>query len=51
VGMLHGWDLQTVARFSTAVSAQKCTRLGGRGPIPTYPQVQAFLSERGVKLA
>ena len=51
VGMLHGWDLRTVARFSTAVSALKCTRLGGRGPIPTYAQVAAFLREQDVNLS
>ncbi len=51
VGLLHGWDLRTVARFSTAVSALKCMRLGGRGPIPTYDQVVEFLREREVELA
>ncbi len=51
VGLLHGWDLRTVAVFSTAVSALKCQRLGGRGPIPTYDQVIAFLREREVVLA
>ncbi|MFO7695807.1 MAG: carbohydrate kinase family protein [Anaerolineae bacterium] len=50
VGMLHGWDLRTVARFSTAVSALKCTKLGGRGPIPNYGQVESFLRERGEPL-
>jgi len=50
VGLLHGWDLRTVALFSTAVSALKCTRLGGRGPIPTYDQVMAFLHERGIQI-
>jgi sulfofructose kinase len=50
VGLLHGWDLRTVALFSTAVSASKCQRLGGRGPIPTYDQVVAFLQEREVAL-
>ena len=50
VGMLHGWDLRTVARFSTAVSALKCMGLGGRAPIPTFVQVAQFLSERGCPL-
>ncbi len=50
VGLLHGWDLRTVARFATAVSALKCTGLGGRGPIPTFGQVEAFLEERGEPL-
>jgi sulfofructose kinase len=51
VGMLHGWDLRTVARFSTAVSALKCTRLGGRGPIPCYADVDAFLRQRDIELS
>lgn len=50
VGLLHGWDLRTVATFSTAVSALKCQRLGGRGPIPTFDQVVAFLREREMAL-
>jgi sulfofructose kinase len=50
VGLLHGWDLRTVARFSTAVSALKCQRLGGRAPIPTYDEVVAFLREREIEL-
>ncbi|MGI6368910.1 MAG: carbohydrate kinase family protein [Anaerolineae bacterium] len=50
VGMLHHWDLRTVARFATAVSALKCMGLGGRGPIPTMPQVAEFLEQRGQPL-
>jgi sulfofructose kinase len=50
VGMTHGWDLHRVAQFATAVSAVKCTGLGGRAPIPNYDQVLAFLGERGIRL-
>jgi sugar/nucleoside kinase (ribokinase family) len=50
VGLLHGWNARSVALFSTAVSAIKCTRLGGRAGIPGYDQVIAFLAERGIKL-
>ena len=50
VGLLHGWDLRQVALFSTAVSAIKCTKLGGRAGIPNYQEVLAFLAERGIKL-
>jgi len=50
VGLVHGWDLRQVARFATAVSAIKCTGLGGRAPIPSYEQVLGFLSERGVPI-
>ena len=50
VGLLHGWDLRRVAAFATAVSAIKCTRLGGRIGIPRYPEVIAFLRERGIEI-
>ncbi|MGI6368907.1 MAG: carbohydrate kinase family protein [Anaerolineae bacterium] len=50
VGMSHGWGLQDVARFATAVSAIKCTGLGGRAPIPSFDQVMSFLSERGIRI-
>jgi sulfofructose kinase len=45
VGQLKGWDLHKTARFASAVSAIKCTRLGGRAGIPTYEEVTAFLAE------
>ena len=47
VGLLRGWDLRMVAAFATAVSAIKCTRLGGRKGIPTSNQTLAFLKQRG----
>ncbi len=50
VGLLHGWDLRTVTRFSTAVSAIKCTRLSGRRGIPTFERTLAFLRERGIDI-
>jgi sulfofructose kinase len=50
VGLLKGWDVRTVATFATAVSALKCTKLGGRRSIPTYDQVIGFLQERGIDL-
>ncbi|MBN1583937.1 MAG: carbohydrate kinase family protein [Anaerolineae bacterium] len=50
VGLLHGWDARQCARFSTAVSAIKCTNLGGRAGIPTFEQTMAFLRERGIAL-
>jgi ribokinase len=31
VGLLQGWDLRSVAQFSTAVSALKCTKLARPG--------------------
>ena len=42
-GLLKGWDVERIAKFSTAVSAIKCTRLGGRAAIPDYNTVQKFL--------
>jgi sugar/nucleoside kinase (ribokinase family) len=51
VGLLHGWDLETIAHFCTAVSAIKCTKLGGRAGIPCMDEVRAFLSARGVNLS
>lgn len=40
---LQGWDVPRCARFSSAVSAIKCTRLGGRAGIPTADVVNRFL--------
>jgi sulfofructose kinase len=48
VGLLHGWDLRRIARFSTAVSAIKCTKLGGRAGIPTFEQAVAFLEGQDI---
>lgn len=45
-GLLQGWDGPRIARFSSAVSAIKCTRAGGRAGIPTRAMVDEFL-ERG----
>jgi sulfofructose kinase len=50
VGLLRGWDLETVAEFATAVAALKCTRLGGRRGTPFLGEVVSFLREHGVAL-
>ena len=50
VGLLRGWDARQAAQFSTAVSAMKCTKLGGRAGIPTFEATLAFLGERGIDL-
>jgi ribokinase len=47
VGLLRGWNLRAVAQFATAVSAIKCTQLGGRKGIPTFGQTLTFLRDRG----
>jgi ribokinase len=48
VGLLHGWSLRQIAQFSTAVSAIKCTKLGGRSGIPCFGEVMLFLRDRGL---
>jgi sulfofructose kinase len=50
VGLLRGWDVQTVAVFATAVSALKCMKLGGRRGIPTFDEVMSFLQTRGIRI-
>ena len=42
-GLLQGWDVEKTSKFSSAVSAIKCTRLGGRASIPDYKTVQDFI--------
>ena len=49
VGLLYGWNLRQIALFSAAVSAIKCTKLGGRAGIPRFEEVMAFLKHRGVE--
>lgn len=47
VGLLQAWPLQQITQFATAVSALKCTKLGGRAGIPYFEEVISFLRERG----
>jgi ribokinase len=42
-GLLQGWSAEKTAKFSSAVSAIKCTRLGGRASIPDYKTVDSFI--------
>ncbi|HHZ12638.1 MAG: carbohydrate kinase family protein [Caldicoprobacterales bacterium] len=44
-GLIQGWDVEDIARFSSAVSAIKCTRVGGRAGIPDLPTVEQFLKD------
>lgn len=46
-GLLRGWSAQEAARFSAAVAAIKCTRIGGRAGIPTMEAALAFM-ETGI---
>ena len=45
-GLLQGWDTNKISRFSNAVSAIKCTRLGGRAGIPNADTVNEFLKKQ-----
>ena len=49
VGMMQGWTPPQCAQFSSAVSACKCKKLGGRAGIPTFEQTMVFLKERGIE--
>ncbi len=44
-GLIQGWDVQKTAEFASAVSALKCTKLGGRAGIPTLEETLAFIRE------
>ena len=44
-GLLQGWSAEETAKFSSAVSAIKCTRLGGRAAIPNRATVDRFLKD------
>ncbi len=46
VGLLKGWPLERIATFASAVSAIKCTRMGGRSGIPCYAEVVDFLQDK-----
>ena len=47
-GLINGWTHKRIALFSTAVSALKCTRMGGRRSSPTLGEVLEFLQNHGV---
>jgi len=46
-GLLQGWEARDILGFANAVSALKCTRLGGRAGIPRLHEVHVFLIARG----
>ena len=46
-GLLQGWTAKHILLFANAVSALKCTHLGGRAGIPRAMEVRAFLGLRG----
>jgi sulfofructose kinase len=45
VALAKGWNLHETARFSSAVSAITCTRLGGRTGIPSFDETMDFLNQ------
>lgn len=47
-GMLKGWDTMESARFASAVSAIKCTTIGGRAGLPTLDMVERFINTRAL---
>jgi len=47
-GVLQGWEAGHILLFANAVSALKCTRLGGRTGIPSRDEALAFLRARGM---
>lgn len=46
-GLLQAWEAGDILRFANAVSALKCTALGGRTGIPSVEQAQRFLDTAG----
>lgn len=50
VGLLQGWNLRDTALFATAVSASKCTKLGGRAGIPCFEDALDFLRQRSIHI-
>lgn len=46
-GLLQGWKAGDILLLANAVSALKCTRLGGRAGIPRPAEVRTFLDARG----
>ncbi len=42
-GLLKGWSTEETARFASAVSAIKCTRVGGRAGIPDLAAAKRYL--------
>jgi len=42
-GLLQKWDIKEIAKFSCAVAAINCTKLGGRSGLPTLEEVRKFM--------
>jgi sulfofructose kinase len=50
-GLLQGWDLRDTVIFASALSALKCTKIGGRAGIPKSGEVIEFLKEKGFTIS
>jgi sulfofructose kinase len=49
-GILRGLGLADTIRFSSAVAALKCSRIGGRSGIPGLAETLGFLAEKGFEI-
>jgi len=49
-GLTKGYSYEKCARFSSAVSALKCTGIGARESVPTFDTVKDFLKENQYEL-
>lgn len=45
-GLSRQWEVARIVQFASAAAAIKCTRLGGRAGIPSYPAVMRFLEQQ-----
>lgn len=45
-GLAKGWPIPQIMEFASAVAALKCTKLGGRAGIPSFPSAVEFLLDR-----
>ncbi|NMB46553.1 MAG: ribokinase [Firmicutes bacterium] len=50
VALAEGYSLRNAVLFANAVGALAVTRLGAQSAIPTRPEIEAFMKERGVIL-
>lgn len=48
-GKLQNWDIEKIAKFSNAVSAINCTKMGGREGIPDLKKVEEFYLTQDVR--
>jgi len=47
-GLTQGWPVHACVRFAQAVSAIKCTRMGGRSGIPDFEETLRFLKKENL---